>query len=83
MEQQGDYSKLTDEERLALRSVIAAFKSYDAEYQERPEPAEKPAHMFTAFELQAIYPSEPNLDIYTATREDFLNAAPNSRRHLK
>jgi hypothetical protein len=81
MEIMGDMNQLTGEQRLALRSVIAAFNSYDTEHAQKLPSTEEPKHKLTGAELAAVYPSEPSLDIYTSTRDDFLQAAPRSRRH--
>lgn len=84
MEQLGDYDRLAEEQRLALRSVIVAFTAYDAFRSQEPKKEDSESTLdLTVVDLMGIIPAGHNFeDIYTATRQDFLNAAPRSRTRL-
>lgn len=84
MEILGDMNQLTDEQRLALRSVIAAFTAYDVFHSQEAGKEDPESTLdLTVTDLMGILPSSRgNDEIYSATRQDFLNAAPNSRTRL-
>jgi hypothetical protein len=85
MEIMGDMNQLSDEQRIALRSVIAAFNSFYAERPQRLPAIDKQQHAFdlTQTDLAVILRgSQQHEDIYAETRDDFMTAAPNSRTRL-